>query len=156
MGRYLPLNAALDDIPALPVTPGQAQLLLHGQRLAGFPAPPGLCMATLEELRSRSSKHRLTASGSSGVSTFRRSIKMSITAERKDALIKEHGRGKADTGSTEVQVRDFDRAHQQSDLAFQDAREGQPFAPRLADDGQPGAVRCSITCAAGTRSATPT
>jgi tRNA pseudouridine55 synthase len=42
----LPLEAALDDIPALPVTPGQAQLLRHGQRLAGFPAPPGLCLAT--------------------------------------------------------------------------------------------------------------
>ena len=29
---------------------------------------------------------------------------MSITAERKSALIKEHARGKADTGSPEVQV----------------------------------------------------
>ena len=29
---------------------------------------------------------------------------MSITAERKEALIKEHGRGNADTGSPEVQV----------------------------------------------------
>ena len=29
---------------------------------------------------------------------------MSITAERKAALIKEHGRGKDDTGSPEVQV----------------------------------------------------
>jgi small subunit ribosomal protein S15 len=29
---------------------------------------------------------------------------MSITAERKGALIKEHGRGKDDTGSPEVQV----------------------------------------------------
>ena len=29
---------------------------------------------------------------------------MSITAERKEALIKEHGRGKEDTGSPEVQV----------------------------------------------------
>ena len=29
---------------------------------------------------------------------------MSITAERKTALIKEHARGKADTGSPEVQV----------------------------------------------------
>ena len=29
---------------------------------------------------------------------------MSITAERKDALIKEHGRTEGDTGSTEVQV----------------------------------------------------
>jgi tRNA pseudouridine55 synthase len=45
----LPLNAALDDIPALPVTPDQARLLRHGQMLFGFPAPPGLCMAFLEE-----------------------------------------------------------------------------------------------------------
>lgn len=44
----LPLTAALDDIPALPVTPGQAQLLRHGQRLAGFPAQPGLQLATAE------------------------------------------------------------------------------------------------------------
>src|SRR3546814_13183947 len=29
---------------------------------------------------------------------------MSITQERKDALVKEHGRAKGDTGSTEVQV----------------------------------------------------
>ncbi len=42
----LPLEAALDDIPALPVTPGQAQLLRHGQRLAGFPVTPGLQLAT--------------------------------------------------------------------------------------------------------------
>ncbi len=42
----LPLEAALDDIPALPVTPDQAQLLRHGQRLAGFPERPGLQLAT--------------------------------------------------------------------------------------------------------------
>jgi tRNA pseudouridine55 synthase len=45
----LPLEAALDDIPALPVTPDQAQLLRHGQRLSGFPAKPGLALATCEE-----------------------------------------------------------------------------------------------------------
>ena len=45
----LPLTAALDDIPALPVTPDQAELLRHGQRLVGFPAKPGLQLATLEE-----------------------------------------------------------------------------------------------------------
>ncbi|HEU5286113.1 MAG TPA: tRNA pseudouridine(55) synthase TruB [Sphingomicrobium sp.] len=45
-GAVLPLTAALDDIPALPVTPGQAQLLRHGQKLAGFPATPGLALAT--------------------------------------------------------------------------------------------------------------
>ncbi len=44
----LPLEAALDDIPALPVNPEQAQLLRHGQRLSGFPAKPGLGLATLE------------------------------------------------------------------------------------------------------------
>lgn len=45
-GAVLPLEAALDDIPALPVTPDQAQLLRHGQKLAGFPAQPGLQLAT--------------------------------------------------------------------------------------------------------------
>jgi tRNA pseudouridine55 synthase len=44
----LPMEAALDDIPALPVTSGQAQLLKHGQRLAGFPVMPGLQLATCE------------------------------------------------------------------------------------------------------------
>jgi tRNA pseudouridine55 synthase len=41
----LPLQAALDDIPALPVTSRQAELLRHGQKLAGFPAQPGLQLA---------------------------------------------------------------------------------------------------------------
>jgi tRNA pseudouridine55 synthase len=45
----LPLEAALDDIPALPVTPEQAQLLRHGQKLVGFPATPGLQLAILGE-----------------------------------------------------------------------------------------------------------
>jgi tRNA pseudouridine55 synthase len=44
----LPLEAALDDIPALPVTPDQARLLRHGQMLFGFPAKPGLALATTE------------------------------------------------------------------------------------------------------------
>ena len=44
----LPLTAVLDDIPALPVTSDQAQLLRHGQRLSGFPAKPGLSLAMLE------------------------------------------------------------------------------------------------------------
>jgi tRNA pseudouridine55 synthase len=45
----MPLIAALDDIPALPVTSRQAELLRHGQRLVGFPAKPGLQLATHEE-----------------------------------------------------------------------------------------------------------
>jgi tRNA pseudouridine55 synthase len=45
----LPLTAALDDIPALPVTPDQARLLRHGQMLFGFPARPGLQLATCGE-----------------------------------------------------------------------------------------------------------
>jgi tRNA pseudouridine55 synthase len=45
----LPLTAALDDIPALPVTSRQADMLRQGQRLAGFPAQPGLQLAVCEE-----------------------------------------------------------------------------------------------------------
>jgi tRNA pseudouridine55 synthase len=45
----LPLPAALDDIPALPVTPDQARLLRHGQMLFGIPAKPGLSLAMAEE-----------------------------------------------------------------------------------------------------------
>jgi tRNA pseudouridine55 synthase len=41
----MPLIAALDDIPALPVTPDQARLLRHGQMLFGIPARPGLNLA---------------------------------------------------------------------------------------------------------------
>ena len=46
----LPLQAALDDIPALPVTSRQAELLRYGQRLAGFPAKPGLQLATSDDV----------------------------------------------------------------------------------------------------------
>lgn len=45
----LPLEAALDDIPALPVTSRQAEMLRQGQRLAGFPVRPGLLMAMEEK-----------------------------------------------------------------------------------------------------------
>ena len=41
----LPLEAGLDDIPGLPVTPEQAQLLRHGQQLFGIPVTPGLYLA---------------------------------------------------------------------------------------------------------------
>ena len=44
-GAVLPLEAGLDDIPALPVTPEQALLLRQGQRLVGIPASPGLHLA---------------------------------------------------------------------------------------------------------------
>jgi tRNA pseudouridine55 synthase len=48
-GAVLPLAAGLDDIPALPVTPQDAQLLRHGQKLPGPPAQPGLYFATQDE-----------------------------------------------------------------------------------------------------------
>lgn len=41
----LPLEAGLDDIPALPVTPDQARLLRQGQALFGIPVSPGLHLA---------------------------------------------------------------------------------------------------------------
>jgi tRNA pseudouridine55 synthase len=45
-GAVLPLIAGLDDIPALPVTPEEAQLLRHGQKLTRTLATPGLHLAT--------------------------------------------------------------------------------------------------------------
>ena len=42
----LPLEAALDDIPALPVTPDQARALRQGRKLIGIAAKPGLHLAT--------------------------------------------------------------------------------------------------------------
>jgi tRNA pseudouridine55 synthase len=49
-GAVIPLAAALDDIPALPVTPDQARLLRHGQLLFGFPVRPGLQLAMLDHV----------------------------------------------------------------------------------------------------------
>ncbi|MCJ8191670.1 tRNA pseudouridine(55) synthase TruB [Sphingomicrobium aestuariivivum] len=43
--EVLPLNAGLDDIPALAVSPEEARILKHGQRLQGHPAPPGQHLA---------------------------------------------------------------------------------------------------------------
>ena len=68
----LPLTAALDDIPALPVTPDQASLLRHGQTLDRVPRKAGAsAWRHWRKLRSRWSKPRPTASGSSGGSTFK-------------------------------------------------------------------------------------
>ena len=41
----LPIRTALDDIPALALTPEQAELLHHGQVLTGIDAPDGLTLA---------------------------------------------------------------------------------------------------------------
>lgn len=42
----LPLEAGLDDIPALPVAPDHALLLRQGRQLVGIPVKPGLHLAT--------------------------------------------------------------------------------------------------------------
>jgi len=46
----LPLTAGLDDIPALPVTPDQAGLLRQGRKAIGIAAPPGLHLATQDDV----------------------------------------------------------------------------------------------------------
>jgi tRNA pseudouridine55 synthase len=46
----LPLTAGLDDIPALPVDPGQARALREGRKLAGIAVQPGLHLATESEV----------------------------------------------------------------------------------------------------------
>ncbi len=45
----LPLRTALDDIPALALTPEQAEALRQGRVLTGIAAPDGLTLATLAE-----------------------------------------------------------------------------------------------------------
>lgn len=44
-GALLPLQAGLDDIPAFPVTPEEARLIRHGQRLSRVPPTSGLHLA---------------------------------------------------------------------------------------------------------------
>jgi tRNA pseudouridine55 synthase len=44
-GAVLPLGSGLDDIPAFPVTPEEARLLRHGQRLPRVPPTGGLHLA---------------------------------------------------------------------------------------------------------------
>lgn len=46
----LPLAAGLDDIPALTVTPREADLLRHGQQPTGSAARPGLHLAVLDDV----------------------------------------------------------------------------------------------------------
>jgi tRNA pseudouridine55 synthase len=46
----LPLTAGLDDIPALPVTPGQARALREGRKAVGTAAQHGLHLATDESV----------------------------------------------------------------------------------------------------------
>jgi tRNA pseudouridine55 synthase len=47
--KLLPLRAALDDIPALPLTPDQAGLLRQGRVLIGIAADDGQYFALLDE-----------------------------------------------------------------------------------------------------------
>jgi tRNA pseudouridine55 synthase len=49
-GILLPLRTALDDIPALALTPEQARLIGHGQVLSGIAVADGLHLATLAEM----------------------------------------------------------------------------------------------------------
>lgn len=47
---FLPLRAGLDDIPALPLSPGEAGLLRNGQQVAGTAADDGQYFATLDDV----------------------------------------------------------------------------------------------------------
>jgi tRNA pseudouridine55 synthase len=48
--HLLPMTAGLDDIPALPVDPGQARALREGRKLTGIAAQPGLHLATEDDV----------------------------------------------------------------------------------------------------------
>ena len=65
---------------------------------------------------------------------------MSITAERKAALIKEYAREANDTGSPEVQVAVLSEAHRQPHRAFQDPQEGQTTRAGACSSSSPSAA----------------
>ena len=46
----LPLEAGLDDIPALPLSPGNAQAVRQGRKLSGLPHDDGLYLATQDNV----------------------------------------------------------------------------------------------------------
>ena len=62
---------------------------------------------------------------------------MTMTPERKSALIKEYATKTGDTGSPEVQVAILTERINTSHRPFQDPQERQPFPPRPAQDGEP-------------------
>ncbi len=103
----LPLEAGLDDIPAFPLTSQQAMAIRQGRVLTGQAQPDGLYCATFGTVTGR-------AGGAFGRNDDNRSrvqptrcrgvYGMTITAERKQEVIKEYGQADGDTGSPEVQV----------------------------------------------------
>src|SRR6476469_41399 len=76
------------------------------RRCSGSPRDRGFCLHETAMCRSRWSKATAPRSRSCAGSTFRFQgvCSMSITAEKKQELIKDHARGSDDTGSPEVQV----------------------------------------------------
>ena len=79
---------------------------------------------------------------------------MSVTAGRKAEVIKEYAQKAGDTGSPEVQVAILSERINNLTEHFKSPRQGQPFAPRPAQDGESAPHACSITCGAPTRRAT--
>ena len=148
----LPLTAALDDIPALPVTPDQARLLRHGQRLSGFPAKPGLQPGDVGGNSGRSGRSLgRRPQGRPGVQPLRRTgvtrCRLPRSASRRSS--RNMRRGKGDTGSPEVQVAILTERINNLTQHFKTPRQGQPFAPRPADAGQPAPLAARLSPSQG-------
>ena len=113
----LPVETALDDIPALAVTEEDAFRLKQGRSIVLVPRQVEAVKARLKPgsrtvsamaggMSSRSARCARAGSNPRGSFILKRAETnpMSITAERKAEVIKTHARGEADTGSAEVQV----------------------------------------------------
>src|SRR3546814_13021837 len=101
----LPLSTALDDIPALALTPDQAGSLRQGRVLVGIAAHDGQHLATegempvaLVEVLNR----EVRVVRGFNLTPDVEGKGMSITQERKDALVKEHGRAQGRTEGRSV------------------------------------------------------
>jgi small subunit ribosomal protein S15 len=99
---FLAFQRRLDYSPAIRASASDASLP-PPTPLDDIPAGPGRWHRQTRWSAS-SSKDGSFASASSGRHAFERTIAMSITAERKEALIKDYGKTPGDTGSPEVQV----------------------------------------------------
>ena len=147
----LPVETALDDIPALAVTRADAARLHRGQAvlLRGRDAPnssgtvyvtvAGRLLALAEigngELIPKRVFNLTGLTASSGRNN-EKSLTMSITAERKAEVIKTNANKAGDTGSPEVQVAILSERINNLTGHFKIPREGQSFAPRSFEAGR--------------------
>ena len=146
---------ALDDIPALVLTEAEPARLRSGQRVTPGRSANGPAIAGSTAARSsapgttrlwlRWPGSKTARCARSGSSIVEGTESMSITAERKQALITEYGAKEGDTGSARSPGGDTERAHPQPHRSLVDSQEGFPLAARPAGHGRSAASAVGLS-----------